>query len=92
MPKDEDQPEEVLRALSDTKDKFDELNKLLAERNTSMGVLIERLKSSNSSLEDVNSSFPATQEFLAQRGLLHVRELDRKGYADLIRFLTAKLD
>lgn len=35
------------------------------------------------SLEDLNSAFPATREFLEARGLTNVRELDKRGLAEL---------
>ena len=34
-------------------------------------------------LQDLNTAFPATQEFLRERGLTHVRELDAQGLEDL---------
>ena len=35
------------------------------------------------SLEDANSAFPATQEFLRARGLTNVRQLDAQGNQEL---------
>lgn len=43
------------------------------------------------SLEDANSAFPATQEFLRARGLTNVRELDKQGLAELREHLERTL-
>ncbi len=42
-------------------------------------------------LQDTNSSYPATQEFLEARGLTNVRQLDRAGRAALVAHLQATL-
>lgn len=42
-------------------------------------------------LEDANSAFPATKEFLAARGLTNVRQLDKKGLQDLKEHLERTL-
>lgn len=34
-------------------------------------------------LEDANSAFPATQEFLQARGLTNIRQLDKQGMQEL---------
>ncbi len=39
------------------------------------------------SLQDLNSKYPATQEFLKQRGLTNVRQLDAQGREDLLTHL-----
>lgn len=43
-------------------------------------------------LEDINSEFPETKKFLADRGLSHVRELDEQGKKDLAVYLTRVRD
>jgi hypothetical protein len=43
------------------------------------------------SLEDANSAFPATQEFLRARGLTHMRELDAQGRKELREHLERTL-
>ena len=43
------------------------------------------------SLENANSQFPATRNFLRSRGLEHVSELDAKGIEDLRRHLMQTL-
>ena len=43
------------------------------------------------SLEDANSAFPATQEFLQARGLTNVRELDKQGMQELREHLERTL-
>jgi len=43
-------------------------------------------------LDKLNSSAPATQEFLFSRGLTSIRQLDEQGRKDLIKFLQGKLD
>ena len=42
-------------------------------------------------LEDANSAFPATQEFLQARGLTNVRELDKQGLQELREHLEGLL-
>lgn len=42
-------------------------------------------------LEDLNSSFPSTKEFLESRGLENIRQLDNQGYADLTEHLRKTL-
>lgn len=42
-------------------------------------------------LEDANSAFPATQEFLQARGLTNVRELDPQGLKELREHLERTL-
>jgi hypothetical protein len=42
-------------------------------------------------LEDANSAFPATQEFLQSRGLTNVRQLDKQGMQDLREHLERTL-
>lgn len=43
-------------------------------------------------LEDINSEFPETKKFLAERGLKHISELDAQGQKDLVAHLTAVRD
>lgn len=40
-----------------------------------------------SDLEDLNSMFPATKEFLTARGLTNVRQLDKRGREELVAHL-----
>lgn len=47
----------------------------------------QRLEKLLVELKDLNSSFPATREFLQARGLSHVNELDRQGTEELIAYL-----
>lgn len=42
-------------------------------------------------LEDLNSSFPATREFLESRGLTNVRQLDKSGLQELKEHLERTL-
>ncbi|HSD12804.1 MAG TPA: hypothetical protein VLC10_04560 [Patescibacteria group bacterium] len=42
-------------------------------------------------LEDLNSAYPATKEFLAARGLTNVRELDKEGMRELKEHLERTL-
>ncbi|MEY4744606.1 MAG: hypothetical protein RL272_551 [Candidatus Parcubacteria bacterium] len=42
-------------------------------------------------LEDLNSMFPATKEFLAARGLTNVRQLDKTGLEELKAHLERTL-
>ncbi len=42
-------------------------------------------------LEDLNSAFPATKEFLAARGLANVRDLDKEGLWELKEHLKRTL-
>lgn len=49
--------------------------------------IAQALKKTLNDLEDVNSSFPATQEFLCAKGLTHIRELDKKGRDELVEYL-----
>jgi len=53
--------------------------------------LHQGLLKTKSSLEDLNSAYPTTQEFLRQRGLTNVRELDAQGREDLKRHLEGTL-
>jgi len=43
------------------------------------------------SLEDANTVFPETRDFLNARGLTHVSQLDRQGLEDLRRHLESAL-
>ncbi|HTM68844.1 MAG TPA: hypothetical protein VL426_06130 [Candidatus Binatia bacterium] len=43
----------------------------------------DKAKETLRDLEDLNSAFPATQEFLQARGLTNVRQLDKQGMAEL---------
>lgn len=47
------------------------------------------LKTLRDSLDDVNSAFPATQEFLIARGLTRVSQLDATGREELTEHLKA---
>lgn len=47
----------------------------------------QRLEKLLDELKDLNSSYPATQEFLQARGLTHVNELDKQGTQELIAHL-----
>lgn len=47
----------------------------------------KKLESSLAKLQEVNSSFPATREFLKIKGLESVAELDRDGMRELQDFL-----
>lgn len=42
-------------------------------------------------LEDANSAFPATQEFLQARGLTNIRQLDKQGLQELKEHLEGIL-
>ncbi len=42
-------------------------------------------------LEDLNSAFPATREFLEARGLTNVRQLDKAGMQELKEHLERTL-
>jgi len=42
-------------------------------------------------LEDANSMFPATKEFLTARGLTNIRELDEQGREELLTHLKKTL-
>ncbi len=42
-------------------------------------------------LEDMNSQYPATQEFLKLHGKTHVRELDQHGRQELLEYLHKTL-
>jgi hypothetical protein len=41
-------------------------------------------------LQDLNSQYPATRQFLYSRGLKHVSELDAQGMKDLREYLTGE--
>ena len=56
-----------------------------------LGEIKEGLDKLHGELMDANSQFPATQEFLASRGLTHVKQLDRQGIKDLAAHLQAVL-
>jgi len=43
----------------------------------------DKAKEALAGLEDLNSAFPATQDFLRARGLTNVRQLDKEGNAAL---------
>ncbi len=47
----------------------------------------KELEDSLASLQEVNSSFPATKEFLKIKGCHSVAELDREGLRELEEFL-----
>lgn len=73
---------------------FEELNNQLIPQGA-----IKDLAEANQLLEKkctelslLNSSFPATREFLEQRGLRNVNELDKKGREDLVSYLKKLLD
>ena len=55
------------------------ISNILAAMEQGEGALKERLRC----LQDVNSKFPETQEFLRARGLEHVSELDEDGIKEL---------
>ncbi len=50
------------------------------------------LKTTIKELDDINSRFPATQEFLQSKGLTHVSELDEEGRKELEVYLKKTLD
>jgi hypothetical protein len=50
-----------------------------------------QLVQERTALEDLNSSYPATQEFLQARGLTNVRQLDAAGRAELVKHLEKTL-
>lgn len=52
---------------------------------------IAKVREHLAALEDLNSAFPATQEFLRGRGLTNVRELDANGRTALAAFLASRL-
>ena len=51
--------------------------------------MLERLTNIQRHLEDLNSSYPATAEFLKEKGVTNVRELDEQGRAELVSHLQA---
>jgi len=50
-------------------------------------VIRENAEQLVSDLEDLNSMFPATKEFLTARGLTNVRQLDKTGREELVAHL-----
>lgn len=56
-----------------------------------LGEIKQGLDKLHGELMDANSQFPATREFLASRGLTHVKQLDRQGIKDLTAHLQAIL-
>lgn len=53
--------------------------------------LLPALENLKGNLEDLNSAFPATQEFLKLKGVSNVRELNREGRRELTAYLEAEL-
>ena len=51
----------------------------------------ERLRQHGSVLDDLNSAFPATKEFLTARGLTRVSQLDEAGREELRQYLETLL-
>jgi hypothetical protein len=60
-------------------------------RGLDMKTLIGELEGLKENLEDTNSLYPATQEFLRLKGVKNVRELDETGKRELTEFLRAEL-
>ncbi len=52
----------------------------------------DQLIRSKNAMQDLNSDFPATREFLKARGLTNVGQLDAAGRADLQRHLLDVLE
>lgn len=48
---------------------------------------LQKLRKLRTQLEDLNSDYPETAEFLRDRGLTNVRELDESGRAELVSHL-----
>lgn len=61
----------------------------MVESTRSLVQIID-LKRLERDLEDLNSNFPATKEFLRMRGLENVRDLDERGKKELIVCLRKK--
>jgi hypothetical protein len=77
--------------MSDEQKKLDaELRKLgqTVQRLSAEG---ERLREAGRILDELNSSFPDTKEFLEARGLTKVSQLDEQGREELTDYLTKKL-
>jgi len=51
----------------------------------------ERLRQYGSVLDEINSAFPATKDFLAARGLTRVSQLDESGREELSQHLETLL-
>ena len=77
-----EQAEGLAKKTAEVADKFDALDLDGAERS---------LKESLRTIEDVNSMFPATQDFLRARGLTNIRELDDAGREELRKHLQLEL-
>jgi len=52
---------------------------------------LRKLQNYSKNLQDINSTFPATKEFLLSRGLTNVSELDEQGMKDLQNHLLEVL-
>ncbi len=67
------------------------LRALVAMSNSMLEITRESSERLLRDLEDTNSSFPATQEFLKSHGLTNVRQLDKTGKAELMAHLKNTL-
>ena len=56
-----------------------------------MDVIDDLLEHQLHALEDLNSNYPATREFLKARGLTNVREFDVAGREELRQYLERTL-
>src|SRR3989344_1791345 len=77
-----EQAEGLAKKAVEVEQKFDALDLDSAKRS---------LEQSLRTIEDVNSMFPATQDFLRARGLTNIRELDDAGREELRKHLQLEL-
>ena len=64
---------------------------MLAELDKRLAESRDKLAALNEKLDILNSSFPATQDFLRARGLTRVSQLDASGREQLERYLLSVL-
>lgn len=68
---------------------------ILKKVNAKLSVWLEinePLNEIRQALRDCNSKLPATQEFLKNKGLTHIDQLDQKGMEELVDHLTVTLN
>ena len=62
----------------------------IPRRNLPLTEARRDLEKLRNKLQDMNSQYPATRQFLYSRGLTHVSELDAQGMKDLREYLTGE--
>jgi methionine aminopeptidase len=82
---------EGTKTQDELKDALRKVSSELAVDHVPSDESLRRLERIRANLRDVNSSFEMTRQFLEERGLTNVRQLDKHGMAELTAHLRLTL-